>query len=248
MRSPERGFVRLESTDTAVFEAVRSNISPAQAVTQAAGLRQTVWVPGSALPAAARAEVVALVSSAGGLDALSTVLRTLPEDFPAAIVVALHLGGQGSRLVEILARRIALPVAWARQGAPLAAGAVTVCPARSRLEILPDRTCSIAATGSRYEDRPLDALLVSLGDSVGVGAVATVLTGMGNDGARGAATVREAGGLVIVQSEDTAQEPSMPRAAIESGAADLILPVYGGRGRPCVGGGRARSCPASAAS
>ena len=85
-----------------------------------------------------RVELVALVASAGGLEALTAVLRTLPGDFPAAIVVAQHLGGQGSRLVEILGRRLALEVVWACDGAAVAPGVVTVCPPRSRLEVLPD--------------------------------------------------------------------------------------------------------------
>ena len=91
----------------------------------------------------ARAEVIALVTSAGGLEALTAVLRTLPEDLPAAVVVAQHLGTQGSRLVEILGRRVALPVVWAKPGEPVASGVVTVCPPRSRLEGLPDQTCAI---------------------------------------------------------------------------------------------------------
>jgi chemotaxis response regulator CheB len=67
-----------------------------------------------------RVEVVALVTSAGGLEALSSVLRVLPADFPAAVVVAQHLGGQGSKLVEILSRRIELPLEWARDGCRIA--------------------------------------------------------------------------------------------------------------------------------
>jgi hypothetical protein len=65
-----------------------------------------------------RTKVIALVTSAGGLDALSGVLRALPKDLPAAVVVAQHLGGQGSVLVDILARRISLPVVWAQPNAP----------------------------------------------------------------------------------------------------------------------------------
>src|SRR3712207_8421613 len=68
-------------------------------------------------PSATRVEVVTLVTSAGGLGALTAVLRGLPEDFPAAAVVAQHLGGQGSSLLEILECRIALPPRWAGDGA-----------------------------------------------------------------------------------------------------------------------------------
>src|SRR3712207_5935861 len=87
--------------------------------------------------------VVALVTSAGGLEALTRVLQGLPADFRAAVVVAQHLGGRGSRLVEILGRRSPLPVEWGRDGMPIEPGRVTVCPPRSLLEVLPDRTCAI---------------------------------------------------------------------------------------------------------
>jgi chemotaxis response regulator CheB len=86
---------------------------------------------------------VAVVTSAGGLDAVSAVLGGLPEDFPAAVVVAQHLSGQGSRLVEILSRRVRLPVGWACDGGRIEAGQVSVCPPRSVLEVLPDGSCAI---------------------------------------------------------------------------------------------------------
>src|SRR3712207_2685411 len=158
-------------------------------------------------------EVVALVTSAGGLEALTRVLADLPADFGAAVVVAQHLGGQGSKLVEILDRRIALPVDWARDGARIEPGRVTVCQPRAMLEVLPDRTCSIRPIESRLADRPLDVLLTSIGDTFGAAALAVVLTGMGDDSAAGAAAVRSAGGVVVAQSEDTAEHPAMPRAA-----------------------------------
>jgi PAS domain S-box-containing protein len=171
-------------------------------------------------------EVVALVTSAGGLDALTRVLRDLPSDFPAAVVIAQHLGGQASTLVNILRRRTLLPVDWAEDGRPLRAAAVTVRRPRSLLEILPDRTCSIRPSESAVADRPLDALLTSVGDSFGGTAVAVVLTGMGTDGATGAATVHAAGGVVIAQSEESAEQPAMPRAAVAAGAVDLVLPLH----------------------
>ncbi|WP_433200528.1 chemotaxis protein CheB [Dactylosporangium sp. CS-047395] len=171
-------------------------------------------------------EVVALVTSAGGLEALSGVLRTLPPDFPAAIVIAQHLGGQGSVLVDILARRIVLPVGWAREGGRIESGAVTVCPPRSVLEVLPDRTCAVRPVESVLADRPLDALLTSVGDSFAGAALAVVLTGMGSDGVAGAAAVRAAGGFVIAQSSETAEQPAMPAAATAAGAVDLVLPLH----------------------
>jgi PAS domain S-box-containing protein len=177
-------------------------------------------------PAVAPAvDVVALVTSAGGLDALSAVLRELPEDFPAAVIVAQHLSGQGSRLVEILSRRVRLPVRWASEGARIEAGHVSVCPPRSVLEVLPDGSCAIRPSVGSLEERPLDVLLASVGDSYGDRGLGVVLTGMGSDSAAGTAALRAAGGIMIAQDEETAEQPSMPRAAAEAGA-DLLLPLY----------------------
>jgi PAS domain S-box-containing protein len=186
-------------------------------------------LPASPVPAPpvapVRYDVVALVTSAGGLEAVGTVLGRLPDDFPTAIIVAQHLGGQGSALVEILGRRTSLPVAWATAGAPLAPGKVLVSPARRQLEILPDGTCAIGADIT-VRDKPHDVLLESIADSYGARALVVVLTGMGKDAAAGAAVVKRAGGLVLVQSAETAEQPSMPRGAIASGAADLVLPLH----------------------
>ena len=77
---------------------------------------------GSGQPDAAAVDVVALVTSTGGLEALSTVLRGLPDDLPAAIVVQQHLSGSGSMLVEILRRRTRLAVEWAQPGTRLRPG------------------------------------------------------------------------------------------------------------------------------
>lgn len=114
-------------------------------------------------------EVVVLVASAGGLNAIVRVLRDLPADLGVPVVVAQHLGGQGSQLVPLLGKRITLPVAWAEEGAPLQPGLVTVAPARMRLEVLPDRSCALQPFERIVVDRPLDALLVSVADTFGAG-------------------------------------------------------------------------------
>src|SRR5262245_24782544 len=83
--------------------------------------------------APSRFDVVALVTSTGGLEALRRILRDLPRDFQAALVVAQHLGGQGSALVEILNRETKLPVQWASAGTRLMPGRVYACPPRRQL-------------------------------------------------------------------------------------------------------------------
>ncbi|BEL06862.1 hypothetical protein Q0Z83_050530 [Actinoplanes sichuanensis] len=170
-----------------------------------------------------RDPVIALVTSAGGVGALTTVLRDLPGGRPVAMVVQQHLSAHGSALVKILRERSGHDVVWAERGTALAGGRVVVCPPRFRLEVLPDGTCELIGNEPGARSHPHDWFLRSLADAYGVRAVAVVLSGMGRDGAAGAAAVRDAGGLVIVQDGDTAEFPSMPKAA-EAGA-HLVLPL-----------------------
>jgi signal transduction histidine kinase/chemotaxis response regulator CheB len=185
-----------------------------------------------------RDPVIALVTSAGGVPALTAVLRDLPTGLPMSVVVQQHLSAHGSALVKILRDRTGHDLVWAEEGIALTEGRVVVCPPRHRLEVLPDGTCALIGNEPGARTYPHDGLLRSLADTYGSRVVAVVLTGMGRDGAAGAATVRESGGLVIAQTADTAEYSSMPLAA--AGSAQLVLPLghIGGvladvaRGRP----------------
>ncbi|MFP1153437.1 chemotaxis protein CheB [Mycobacterium sherrisii] len=169
-------------------------------------------------------ELVVLMASAGGLEALLAVLGDLPTEFGAAIVVQQHLGGQSSVLPMILQRSTAHPVCWARDRQTIEPGPVTVCPPDMHMELVADRTCRLRRMGSLSERR-FDVLLVSVAGSYGPRALAVVLSGSGRDGAEGVRAMKRAGAIVIAQSPGTADYPSMPMAAAEAGA-DLILPVH----------------------
>ncbi|MCV7198677.1 chemotaxis protein CheB [Mycobacterium angelicum] len=168
-------------------------------------------------------EVVALLASAGGLEALSIVLRDLPPDLPAAIVVQQHLGGQHSVLPEILARRTGHLVGWAIDGQRVRPGQVVVCPPGMQLELTPVGCYRLHELETPFH-QSFDDLLESLARSYGPRAVAVVLSGTGRDGALGTAAMKRAGALVIAQSPESAAYPSMPATAAEAGAA-LVLPV-----------------------
>lgn len=167
--------------------------------------------------------LVALLASAGGLEALSTVLRDLPSDFPAAVVVQQHLGGHTSVLPTILGRLTGRPVGWARQGQALTPGLVAVCPPGMLLELTPDGHCRMRV-GSNHGSQGADVLLASMATSYGPRSVGVVLSGSGHDGAAGTIAMRHAGGIVIAESPATARYPSMPIAAARAGA-DLVLDI-----------------------
>lgn len=169
-------------------------------------------------------ELVVLLASAGGLDALSIVLHDLPTEFPAAVVVQQHLGGLSSVLPTILGRQTPHRVSWARDGQPLVPGEVVVCPPGVHLELTPDGRCRLHEMATLVERR-FDVLLTSLAKSYGERSVAVILSGSGQDGAVGTVAMKRAGAIVIAQSPDTAQYASLPIAAIRAGA-DQVVPIH----------------------
>lgn len=194
-------------------------IQPADAVTR-------LGDPG---PAAGTArspfDVVALVTSAGGLLALDQVLQPLPGSFNAALVIVQHLGSPPSSLVEILGRHSPLPVQWIADHDSLSPGRVYVCPPQRLLEVMPDAECLVRPMEQCHRLRPIDFFLTSLAGSYGQRAMVVVLTGMGRDSTAGSQIVSQTGGTVLVQSPGSAEHPMMPSAVIDTGVADLVLPL-----------------------
>ncbi len=170
-------------------------------------------------------EIVALATSAGGLAALRAVLSVLPADFAAAVLVMQHLGRYGSALVDILAAHTRLPVRWVTEGTHLVPGGVWVCPPQRMVDVGPDNRCTLRAGVHRATARPIDALFGSLAEHGGTRVIAVVLTGLGYDGAEGVRALGRDGATVLAQSEASAEYAAMPRAALATGAVDLILPL-----------------------
>ncbi|HET9250776.1 MAG TPA: chemotaxis protein CheB [Candidatus Eisenbacteria bacterium] len=165
--------------------------------------------------------LVVVGSSAGGVEALGTLVSGLPEDFPAAVVLAQHLDpGRPSFLPGILERRSKLPVIAIAGEAALAPGHVYVVPSNRHVVI---RDGNVVAEGD-HADRPcpsIDLLLSTAARSYGERLIAVILTGSGSDGAEGAVEVKEHGGCVIIQNPRTAAHPSMP-AALPPTAVDHV--------------------------
>lgn len=183
------------------------------------------------LPAGFRfdAELVAVGASAGGIDALFTLLADLPPAFPATLVTVLHLPEQHpSQLPEVFARRVQAPVAEAVPGAPVRPGHVYFAPPGYHLLVEADRSFALSCDAPVLFSRPsIDVLLESCADVYGPSLVGMVLTGANEDGARGLRAVRAAGGLTAVQDPAEAQHPAMPEAAIREAHPDFVLPLAG---------------------
>src|SRR5579864_5304015 len=172
-------------------------------------------------------KVVALAAWAGGVKALSKILAALPVDFPAAIVIVQHRTSEELfHLPEILSRRTALPVEPAREGSVLRPASVFIAPPDRHLLVNVDRTLSLSRSPKVHFVRPsADRLFESLATNFGERAIAVVLSGAGSDGSGGVSSIKRMGGVVIAKEPTTADVPGMARAAIETGAVDLIVPL-----------------------
>ncbi|MGE0131567.1 MAG: chemotaxis protein CheB [Blastocatellales bacterium] len=157
-------------------------------------------------------DLVVVGSSAGGIEALSVLVNSLPKDFPAPVVLAQHLDPfRPSSLHQILERRSALPIVVVQDGANLEPGKVYVVPSNKHVVIHDGHVRLEGDQGNR--PRPsVDLLLSSAAESYGDRLIAVILTGSGSDGAAGAVEVKKAGGTVIIQNPETARYPSMPLA------------------------------------
>jgi two-component system chemotaxis response regulator CheB len=184
--------------------------------------------PIPARPAAgARCRAVAIAASTGGPAALRKVLADLPADYPAPILLVQHIAtGFLEGLAAWLDTVSALRVKVAEHAEPLAAGIAYLAPDGRHLGVSKRGAVELSLAPPIGGFRPsANFLFESIARAFGDSAVAVVLTGMGNDGAVGLRAVREAGGRTIAQDEKSSVVFGMPSAAIESGAAQTVLPL-----------------------
>ncbi|HEX5279444.1 MAG TPA: chemotaxis protein CheB [Micropepsaceae bacterium] len=167
-------------------------------------------------------DIVVIGASAGGISALQAIVRGLPADFPAAILVVLHLSRQsGGLLPEILARAGALPASNARHNEEISAGHIYVAPPDRHLLIGPERRIYLGHGPKENRFRPaVDPLFRSAALREGRKVIGVVLSGGLDDGSAGLYAIKRAGGLAMVQDPSEAEVPSMPRNALQHVAAD----------------------------
>lgn len=171
-------------------------------------------------------DLVAVGASAGGVEALKTFVGGLPVALPATVLVALHLSPETrSVLPEILQRRCSLPVVQAEEGLALAPATVVVAHPDAHLIVVDDRV--VLGRGPRENgSRPShDAMLRAAALAGGPRVIGVVLTGLLDDGAAGLRVVARYGGTCLVQDPDTADFPSMPRAALRAVPDARALPL-----------------------
>jgi two-component system chemotaxis response regulator CheB len=200
----------------------------------ASGAAMPVRVP---TPLAGRAlhettdRVIAIGSSTGGVQAIETVITALPRTTPGIVIVQHMPEAFTAAFAERLNGLCEMEVKEARDGDRVLPGRVLIAPGARHMQL--------ARSGAQYvvvvRDGPLvnrhkpsvDVLFKSVAHSAGRNAVGVILTGMGDDGARGLLEMRQAGATTAAQDEATSVVFGMPREALRMGAASLALPLHG---------------------
>ncbi|MDQ8155110.1 MAG: chemotaxis protein CheB [Gemmatimonadota bacterium] len=167
---------------------------------------------------------VGIGASAGGLEALEALFTRLAPDSGMAYIVVQHLSPDyKSMMVELLSKRTEMPVRRAEEGMVVEPNCVYLIPPKKNLTIFHGRLVLTEPDHLRGINLPIDVFLRSLADDKGEQSIAIILSGTGSDGVRGIRAVKEAGGMVMVQSEESARFDGMPRSAIATGLADVVL-------------------------
>jgi two-component system, chemotaxis family, protein-glutamate methylesterase/glutaminase len=204
----------------AVRAASLANVRTAAPVSQA---------PPEAKPMSTMGKIVCIGSSTGGTRALEAILPSMPADGPAIVVVQ-HMPPQfTASFAERLNGYCAMQVAEATDGMPLAVGRVVIAPGGRHL--------MLERRGGRYYVRlsddeavnhfrpSVDVFFNSVARCAKSNALGIILTGMGCDGAAGMMAMRAAGSRTIAQDEHTSVVFGMPKAAIDRGAAEAVVPL-----------------------
>ncbi|MGE3269954.1 MAG: chemotaxis-specific protein-glutamate methyltransferase CheB [Chloroflexota bacterium] len=171
--------------------------------------------------------LVVLGASTGGPQALQTVLEGLPPNPRTAFLVVQHMpAGMTQVLAELLDGCSTMRVREAQQHDRLEPGAILMVPGDFHLRLGPGGLVELDQGPRVHFVRPsVDVTLLSAAELYGSHTVATILTGMGMDGADGAAAIHAAGGGVIISDEQTSVVWGMPKAVFERGVADQVLPL-----------------------
>jgi two-component system, chemotaxis family, protein-glutamate methylesterase/glutaminase len=171
--------------------------------------------------------LIVIAASAGGIQAVRTVLAALPPYLPATIVVVQHrTPGHDRYLGQVLGSVTKWPVHVAAQGERLEAGRAYLARSDSHLTVTPDLVFLYHnGTRIRFVRSSANPLFASAARVFGAHVIGVVLSGSGCDATDGVQGIKANGGIVIVQDEPTSQVWGMPRAAIETGVVDYVLPV-----------------------
>jgi two-component system, chemotaxis family, protein-glutamate methylesterase/glutaminase len=173
--------------------------------------------PGTEFP------VVCVGGSAGGLDAYVRLLRHLPADMGAAVVIVNHLRTVATLLHEILPRHTKMPVELITERLLIEPNHVFIIPEHRDLHVLEGEFRLKAISKPRGWPDVITVFLRSLTEHWDGKLIAVIVSGYDGDGAAALCGIKEVGGITIAQKFDTAGQPDMPESAVASGCIDFIL-------------------------
>lgn len=177
-----------------------------------------------------RVDIVAIASSTGGPVALSELLPALPKNFPVPIVITQHMPKEfTSSFSKRLNDSCKIEVVEGFEGLSLKPGRAVIAPGGSHL-VLKRRAggavCSLSDAPPVLSVKPAaNIMFLSVADEFGGNVLCVILTGMGRDGADGGKALKQRGAYVIAESQKTCVVYGMPKAAVEAGIVDEVLPL-----------------------
>ncbi len=207
--------------------AVKRRAGPEVAAPPAAGLDVS-------RPARGKIGLVVIGSSTGGPAALQQIIPKLPGSLSAGVVIVQHIPvGFSGPMADHLGRKSRIRVKHAEHGDTVGPGVVLVAPAGYDLTFKKGTgSCTISLDPGKGPVPPggfrpsVDTAMISAAGVFRDQAMGVLLTGMGKDGAQGMLAIRREKGLTVAEAESTCVVFGMPRAAIEAGGADKVLPLY----------------------
>ncbi|BDU68677.1 chemotaxis response regulator protein-glutamate methylesterase of group 2 operon [Geothrix oryzae] len=185
---------------------------------------------GTSLPATPQADLLVLGSSTGGPKALQDILPALPASLPVPCLIVQHMPSTFTKpFADRLDGLCQVHVKEAEQGEPLKAGTVYIAPGGLHMTYgtrTPKGCIELSSEPMSSLHRPsVDVLFMSVAELFHGQALATILTGMGADGAKGMEQLKRKGAHTLAEAEESCVVYGMPRAAVERGCVDLVAPL-----------------------
>jgi len=167
---------------------------------------------------------VGIGASAGGLEAIERFFSSTPPLTAMAFILIQHLSPDyKSLMVELLSKRTEMPVRRAEEGLIVEAGTIYIIPPKKNLRIFQATLQLTDQNPQRGLNHPIDIFFRSLAEDQQEKAVGVILSGTGSDGMLGCRTIKEKGGMVLVQSLESSKFTGMPQSAISTGLVDFIM-------------------------
>lgn len=170
--------------------------------------------------------IVGIGASAGGLEAVQTLVSNLSSNTNIAYIIVQHLSPDyKSLMTELLSKYTKMPIVKIEDGISINSNTIYLIPPRKNIKIFHQKFISVdqKETNKANVNLPIDILFQSMAEDIGDKAIGIVLSGTGCDGTRGIRVIKECGGMTVAQSPETAQFSSMPENAIATGLVDYIL-------------------------